>query len=316
MDIVLRPITPADLAAVHALERRVETHDAIPIATPLEEFEEWCDDPHLDLAADTRLVEFEGRVLGWARVWHRPSPVREARTYLMGAVDPAQRGHGLGSVLLAWQIGRSRALLRAAAGSLPRYVRAQAYDFEHARLRLFGRHGMRVVRYMDELLRPLDDVPPLVPVEGVRIVPWDAARSDESRLAQNAAFADHWGSVPRDPQTWAHELSAHGSRPDLSFMALADGQVVGVCRNAHFPGDEATLGRRDGWVTHVSTIRAFRGRGIASALVSHSLAAFRGAGLTHAALGVDSENVTGAYAIYERLGFRPIHRAEVWQIEG
>lgn len=307
---------PADFAAVHGLNRVIESADQVPIVTPLEEFEAWADDPHLDLERDTRIAERDGVPVGWARIWHRPSAIGEARAYLFGGVHPECRRQGLGSELLRWQIARARELLAGAPDGLPRFVRAQAFEFERDRLAVFARHGMRVVRYMDELLCPLADAPAPRAPEGVEIVTWDAARHEAARLVRNDAFADHWGGIPRDPETWAHDLAAYGTRLDLSFMAFDGGRLVAVCLNAVFPGDEAVRGRREGWIMNVGTVRSHRGRGVASALISHSIAAFRAHGLTHAALGVDSANPTGAYALYERLGFRRIHRSEVWEVAG
>jgi ribosomal protein S18 acetylase RimI-like enzyme len=54
---------------------------------------------------------------------------------------------------------------------------------------------------------------------------------------------------------------------------------------------------------------------VASALLEHSFNAFHGAGLTHAMLGVDTENPTGALGIYERLGFEPVYGSIICQRE-
>src|SRR5262245_42662236 len=56
MNFTLRPIRPTELDAVHDLYRRVEEHDGVPIATPREEIQEWLDEPHFDLATDSRLA--------------------------------------------------------------------------------------------------------------------------------------------------------------------------------------------------------------------------------------------------------------------
>ena len=315
MSAPLRNIQAADLDAVHRLHRRGEEHDRLPIATPREEWDEWLDDPHLDLGRDTRLAESDGEIVGWGRIWHRPSAEGQARAFLLGAVDPAHRGRGIGSALLAWQIARAEEILREASPGLPRFVRAQAYDYQHSATRLYERHGMKPVRYFDELLRDLDSLPAPPRIEGVAITGWDPGRSEEARAAQNDAFVDSWGSSPRDRTAWEHDLASFGSRLDLSFLALERGQVVGVCRNAHFPGDEAVNGRRDGWIFQVSVVRSHRKRGIASALIAASLHAFKRAGMTHSALGVDSENPTGAYSLYTRLGYRPTQRSVVHQRE-
>jgi len=313
----LRPIAPADLPAVHALCRAIESADGLPLATPLEELHDWLRDPHLDLGSDTRLAEVEGRPVAWGRIWHRPSGVREERAFMLGGVAPDQRGRGVGSLLLGWQLERATAILRAARGSLPRHVRAQAYDFQAASLRLFERHGLRAVRWNLEMVRDLAQAPALPePFEpdGVRIVPWGVAHSEAARLAENEAFGDHWGSAPLDRAAWEHDLAAFGKRLDLSFLALEGDRVVGVCRNAHYLGDGAVTGRRDGWIERVSVLRSRRGRGIATALIGRSLRAFRDAGFTHSALGVDRDNPTGAFPLYERLGYRPRSCVVVHQV--
>jgi ribosomal protein S18 acetylase RimI-like enzyme len=318
MPHALRPVTPADLAAVHELHARVERHDGIPIATPLAEFEEWLTDPHLGLAADTRLAEAEGKVAAWGRIWFRPSGAVELRTFALGTVDPGLRGRGIGRALLAWQIERSRELLAARAAALPaalpRYVRTQCYDFEYASLRLFARHGLHPVRYANEMLLDLAAAPAPAAVPGIAIVPWDRAREEEARRVMNDAFADHWASIQRDAEAWQHELDSYGSRRDLSFFALEGDRIVGASRNSHYPADQAVNGRLDGWIGQLGVLRSHRKRGIASALIGASLEAFRRAGFTHSALGVDSENPTGALALYERLGYRAMNRFVTCQL--
>ena len=313
MKPILRSVTPADFVALHAVQRRCEEHDGIPIATPLAEFEEWLDDPHLDLAADTQLVEVDGQVVAGGRVWYRPSGTREERANLIGGVVPEHRRQGIGSALLAWQIARAEERLRAAPAGLPLFLRTLAYDFERDALDLYVRHGMLPVRYTDELLRDLEAIPQRPDLPGIAIVPWDRARSDEARIAQNEAFADHWGSTAIDLAAWEHDMASYGTRLDLSFFALDGGNVVGVCRNGFFPGDEAVTGRRDGWVMTLSVVRSHRRQGIASAPIVASLEAFKAAGMTHSSLGVDSENPTGAYGVYERLGYRRVHRRVLHQ---
>jgi ribosomal protein S18 acetylase RimI-like enzyme len=216
--------------------------------------------------------------------------------------------------VLSWQVERAKERLQNADLALPRFIRTQAYDFERAAHRLFARHGLIPVRYSDELLRDLDTLPASLLIPGVEIIPWDLARSEEARSAQNDAFADHWGSTPRDRAAWEHLLASYGTRLDLSFFAVAADEIVGVCRNGFFPEDEAVHGRRDGWIIQVSVLRSQRRRGIGSALITASLGAFKRSGFTHSALGVDSENPTGAYHLYERLGYRPMHRTVVRQM--
>ena len=320
----LRPATAADIPAIHALARRCETHDRLPMASPPSEFEEWLDDPHLDLARDTRVAELDGGggLIAWGRIWQPPGGEGAERAFLPGQVDPAWRGKGVGRALLAWQIARAEERLRAAPGARSLHVRVGAFDFQESALALHARFGLVPARVNHELLRDLaEPLPPRPDVPGIAIVPWDAARSEDARVAQNAAFADHWGATPRDAAAWEHDLASSDTRLDLSFLAVAlradgsPGEIAAVCRNGAFPSDEAVTGRKDGWILNLSTVRAHRKKGIASALIVASLEAFRDAGFTHSALGVDSENTTGAYGLYERLGYRVMHRLVIGQKE-
>ncbi|CAN5783590.1 hypothetical protein BH23ACT5_BH23ACT5_08590 [soil metagenome] len=67
-------------------------------------------------------------------------------------------------------------------------------------------------------------------------------------------------------------------------------------------------GRVDGWIDHLGVVRDWRRKGLASALISASLGAFKSAGFSHAMIGVDRDNPTGASSLYRNLGFEPLHR--------
>jgi ribosomal protein S18 acetylase RimI-like enzyme len=90
---------------------------------------------------------------------------------------------------------------------------------------------------------------------------------------------------------------------------------VGACLNHRYEADDAVHGRREGWIMSLSTLPQWRGRGIASALIERSLHTFAGAGLTHAAIGVDGDSPTGAARLYRSLGFEPLRRSITSQIE-
>jgi mycothiol synthase len=311
----LRPARPDDLAAIHGLVRRVEIADRIPIVTPPEELDEWRDDPHFSFADDSRVAVSGDHIAGYGRLWHRPSESLHARVFMLGAVDPDHRRRGLGRAIIEWQLARARAILLAGPPQLRAFIRTQAYDFERDAIALYERHGLVPVRYVDELGRPLDELEPVPPVDGVSLVPWDPDRSEELRAVYNEGFSDQWGTTPLDREAWAHRLAAFGMRFDLSWMAVRGGELVALALNGHFPGDEAVTGRRDGWIRSLATRRAERRRGIGSALVLASCHWFRRSGLSHAMLGVDSDNPSGAYRLYERIGFRRLHRSIQHQLE-
>ncbi len=313
--IELRPITAEDLPAVHGVMRRSEIKDNEPLVTPFDEVVSEYEAPYFDPESDSRLaVDGDGRVVAWAKVWYRPSTEREHRAYLFGGVDPDWRRRGVGTAVFAWQMQRGRQLVTEAEPDLPRAVRTNSWDWLEDAIGLYERFGLEPVRYNDVLSRSLADPIPAKTVVGSELVPWNEVDSEQVRQAHNEAFADHWGSTPIPRESWDHLNGEPNFRPDLSFVAHADGEVVGYTRNAVYPEDWDTVGRREGWVEQLGVKRSWRRRGVASALLATSMRAFLDEGLDHAALGVDTDNPTGAYGLYQGLGFSQRHRSVTHQL--
>src|SRR5439155_25355916 len=90
----------------------------------------------------------------------------------------------------------------------------------------------------------------------------------------------------------------------LWWLAEDGGELAGFSRNSwHFSGAPSF-----GWIDSLGVLPAWRRRGLGTALLRHSFLDFRSRGATRVGLGVDTENVTGAVALYERVGMR-IHRS-------
>jgi ribosomal protein S18 acetylase RimI-like enzyme len=134
------------------------------------------------------------------------------------------------------------------------------------------------------------------------LAPFSSDRAEEVRLVLNSSFADHWGARALQPEPWHAVLRAGTFRPDWSWLALAEGRVVGFVLNSAAPHPE--LGSV-GWTDQLGVLPAARGRSVGRALMEASLASFQRAGLRLAGLGVDTENPFGATALYRRLGYRP-----------
>jgi len=315
--IELRPARDGDLAPLCELINRGCAHDGIQQVLALEELRESVDMPFIDLAEDARVAEVDGQLAGWVWIWNQPSTAREERAFVFGEVEPVHRGRGVGRALFGWGVERATERLAGRDHDLPRYVRADAYDWLEPRHRLYARFGFEPVRWFEELCRPLGDVPDAPLPAGVAIEQWPDDRDEEIRTVRNAAFADHWGNAPRDEAGWHQMVRGHGARADLSFVAVdeSSGEVLSLCLNHAFPEDEAVTGRRDGWIDNLATAREWRGRGLASALIAASFQAFEKAGFTHAMIGVDADSPTGAARLYRNLGFEPMHRSITYQLE-
>jgi ribosomal protein S18 acetylase RimI-like enzyme len=315
--IDLRPVTLDQLDELCALTNRVEQFEGIPRVLMVDELRQDLEAPHVDVAVDARAAYLGGDLAGWAWIWNPPSVAKQERAYVFGDVDPAHRGRGVGRTLLAWAMGRAEERLRSRQHDLPRYVRVDAYDFLEANHRLYARMGFEPVRWFEELGRPIEPLPPVVVPDGIQLVPWSLDRNEEYRLVHNEAFGDHWGSTPTGESEWHDATVGHGARPDLSFVAVeqSTGRAVAICLNHAYPEDDELTGRREAWIDSLATLRAWRARGVASALIARSLAAFATEGFAHAMLGVDSDNPSGAARLYRSLGFERERRSITHQIE-
>jgi mycothiol synthase len=91
---------------------------------------------------------------------------------------------------------------------------------------------------------------------------------------------------------------------NLWRVAWDGDEVAGSVWTLIWPEENAKLGLSRGWLEHISVRRPWRRRGLATALIAETLRLLRDLGLEEGALGVDSENLTGALPLYESLGFR------------
>ena len=261
----------------------------------------------VDLANHTLAAWHDDQLVGAVYAFYLPSEVREVRCYLFGAVHPDQRGIGIGRRLMEWGLERGTELLKTSGNDLPKYLRVDVSRMNTSAIRLLERFGLEPIRYFADLRADLNEPTPAPrPSAGFRIVPWDLNRNEEARAVKNAAFMDHWGSTPTAPEWWATQTSGFGSRPDWSYFAVNDDdRIIGHLITHRFENDDELLGAKYAWIDNIGTLAEWRGRGIASQLIATALAKYREEGMQFAALDVDSDNPTGAYHLYESLGFRP-----------
>ena len=94
---------------------------------------------------------------------------------------------------------------------------------------------------------------------------------------------------------------------------MESNQVAGQVKPWIDAEQNATQGRRRGFTEFISVGKPWRRRGLARALIARSLAAQKEQGMTESALGVDSENWSGATRVYEECGFRVVKQHTVYR---
>ena len=268
-------------------------------------------------AANTVLgFDAQGTARAYGRITKTPDG-EKATGY--GCVDPGWQGRGIGTGLLGWMEARTRQRFAgdAGTGSTPRLRLHMEQQHTH-QAALFEEAGSRIVRYYHEMHRPLaDGLPAVLLDEGLELVGFGPGLHEAVRLAHNDAFRDHWGSEPRDGEGWGFVVNDPLARPDLSAVVVeqSTGNVAGYQLASHDPVSAGTRGYKEGYTDLLGVRRGFRGRGVARALLADAMRRFAAAGMDMASLDVDSENPTGALALYAGMGYVAVNRSMAWDKE-
>jgi ribosomal protein S18 acetylase RimI-like enzyme len=297
-----RPATLDDVSAVCALVIAVDVEEyGEPDYEEADVRDDWARE-RFDLARDSWVVEGPDKnVAGYATAWSKlPHELVHADVY-------AAPG---GPDLYPWLVDAvSRRSATHATAAAAGGTRTHVFNSEPnaRRAAALTDAGYGVVRVFRRMVADLDAPPTTpAPINGVTI---RAVTPDDLRTCwevQQESFADHFDFVPDSYETWrGHFVDTETYRPEYWWLAAIDGVPAGVL-----------VGQRheeNGWVKTVGTSRAARGRGVGTALLLTAFHAFRDDGCPRVGLGVDSDNVTGAMALYERIGMRAEQRYDCYE---
>jgi GNAT superfamily N-acetyltransferase len=138
--------------------------------------------------------------------------------------------------------------------------------------------------------------PPVVP-DGLVVDELRDGEYEAFYAALNEAFAEHWEWHPEPFEKWLQRRQGqHRDEHGPVWFVVRDGdELAAVTRN-----DASVAG--GGYVGAIGVRPAWRGKGLAKALLQRTFAEFWRPGTTRVTLDVDSQNATGAVQVYERVG--------------
>jgi ribosomal protein S18 acetylase RimI-like enzyme len=161
------------------------------------------------------------------------------------------------------------------------------------------------VRHYYEMRIDLDGPPPEPKwPPGLSVSRFERDDARKLHAAVNDAFADEWNFYQRTFEEWReHRLEAPNFDPTLWFVVRdADEIAAFLLSTAKQYGAP--------WISSVGVRKPWRRRGLGLALLQESFREFHRRGARHVALGVDTENPTGATRLYERAGMY-VHSEDV-----
>ena len=323
--VVLRPAAEADLPALadldathtrHAVGRALRTENEIRI--------EWKS-PIFDVGTDSQVAcSPDGAIVGWCEVYDQ-APHTRIPSRLRISPDLGDESEVAAKSLIDWAIKRARESLPEAPADARVTMTQGAYEGDpKARARLEGlgfqhiRSFLRMRIEMTEL--PLDPCWP----EGVAVRVFEKGRDDRPAVqAMVDVFRDHWGFVEapfeeelEEWKQWIYEDDDFDT--DLWFLAVDKagevdeaGAIAGFCQCYPFAGEDKATGLID----DLGVRRAWRRKGLATALLQHAFRAFYERGVRNAELGVDSQSLTGATRLYEKAGMHLVWKNDVYEFE-
>lgn len=289
--------------------------DTLEIGTPFfdeSDVRSELTNPDADPAVDMLLAFTpSGELVGSAWVW---ADVGFKRIELTNYVHPDWMEHGIGSMLIEWSEARAKEMATAAPAGERVVARHWAWSTAEPAKRFFAHHGYAPIRYFNTMEIVMSEPPPTPAWPESITVREMVVGQDEPSLyeADCDAFQDHWGFTPDTFASWVHDVVG-GDKFDASlhFLAMDGDQIAGFSLCAEGRADNPD----GGWVNVLGVRPPWRRRGMALALLHHSFGELYRRGRMRVILGVDSENPTGAMALYERAGMHATRPGIVFEKE-
>lgn len=259
----------------------------------------------IDLERDTWVVEAaDGAIVAYGEI----NDIGSGTLISDGYVHPHHRGRGIGTALVRLMEFRARELIAKAPIGAQVTLSNGVLQADTGALALLEREGYALERTFYEMRITLTEAPnvPALP-DGLRLRAF-VPEQDERAVFETveSAFADHWNHPPRQFDEWIARRRHEGIEPALWLVVEApDGSIPAV-----------SLGvMRDGlgFINIVATLREWRGKGLAGALLRASFRAYWDRGTRVVALGVDAHSPTGATRVYEAAGMVPVLTSVVFQ---
>ncbi|PKO16328.1 MAG: hypothetical protein CVU39_08160 [Chloroflexi bacterium HGW-Chloroflexi-10] len=251
--------------------------------------------------------------VGYSRLGWYSSSADTRLYYQISRLKQEYRGQGF------WQeiVRRNeQQLLTISAGHglvTNRFYQAWAPDYEVDWMVILETSGYQVVRRFNNMLRQLGDVPDYPMPAGFEIRP---VRPEHMRRIWEAQKEMNDGLFENVEGDWLEEkypewLEDSSHTPQFWQVAWDGEELVGMVHMRIDYEKNKEHNQKRGLTEHIYVRPGWRKRGLASALIVRGLQVLKEQGMQEAELGVDAENESSAYALYEHLGYKTFY-VDTW----
>jgi ribosomal protein S18 acetylase RimI-like enzyme len=236
-----------------------------------------------------------------------------------GCVRRGYEGRGLGTYIVDWAEKRAVQALERCPEQARVSMYVQTAPSHQATVHLLERQGLTPVRYSWIMMKDLDEMPPKPNwPEGIRIQTFADYNHLEAILkAADEAFKDHWGHVDRSTDAerltrFRHQIENDPDfDPSLWILAMDGDEIAGLSLCDPKLGTD----RETAMVATLGVRRPWRRKGLGLALLQYSFGEFKKRDYQRVALGVDTQNLSGATRLYEKAGMQIAREFVIYEKE-
>lgn len=254
------------------------------------------------------LADTPARDIGYSRLGWYSSNADTRLYYQVSFLRPEYRGRDYWQQMVIQNERRLREEGQKHASIPQQFFQAWATDQQKDWIAVLESTGYQVVRRFNNMVFDLREVPDHPLPAGFEIRPvrpedmrsiWEAQKEMNEGLFENVVedwLDDQFPTWLEDPERDAR----------LWQVAWEGGHLAGMVL-ARMDDREDEPGKpKRGYTEHIFVRPQWRKRGLASALIARSLRVLQEQGLQEAELGVDAENESAAFQLYQRIGYKTV----------
>jgi mycothiol synthase len=288
--------------------RDITLYGAAEPGNTLEELRHSWQSPGHNLETDSWVVlSPAGNIIATVGVWHR----QYILFYAHPNIHPRYTGLGIGLFLLQLAEKRARQYLADAPSHARITLHSWASSIDKTGQHRLQQEGFTRVRSSWRMEIEMQDTPPQPQwPQGIVVRALNPGQEERAVFAaSDEAFRDHWGHISGDLEQWKHwTVERPDFDPSLWFLACEGNEIAGISLCEYQAEDL-------GWVNDLAVRRPWRRKGLGMALLHHSFGEFYRRGIRKVGLEVDSQNLTGATRLYERVGMHSTRQYDSYEKE-
>ena len=261
---------------------------------------------NFDISKDLILAEHNGKVIGYSRCFWELGSKDDGIVMFLPVYTHPESPQTIDQALFDWGYRRLQEIYKAMPEKRTAELRAFAWEHHTKRHKLFEANGLKPIRHYHNMRRDLLNEPiPERPLP-MGITVWPALPADYRKIWDASVIAsdDEWGSTIPAEDDFIRWQGNTEFLPFLWQIGWFGDQPVGMVTNYLNLAENVYYKRYRGYTEGIWVLPKFRKQGLASALIAKSLMMFKSMNMHETALGVDSENPSGALGLYEGLGYK------------